>query len=286
MKALFCTDGSKISFKALKNFSGWQKEAIIDVICIIDWTFLPDEVSIEEDGFANSCANVADSILDYAEKEIKSLNMNLGRKIKHCGSAMDSIIEQLKSEYYDVVLMGSHGKKGIQKWLGSVSQEVVNSSKNNAYVTKEENAKRKILLTTDGSAYSYEVIREAINHLCIEDKEIYTCTVNEDPDLLFLEGTLDTNWLLEIEKQQNIFAAKALKTIESILEENGLKSLGNAILSGNPTQKILDFIKAREIDLVVIGERKKSKMDKFLSGSISRRILENAKSDVLIIKES
>ncbi len=286
MKALFCTDGSKISFKALKNFSGWQKEAIIDVICIIDWTFLPDEVSIEEDGFANSCANVADSILDYAEKEIKSLNMNLGRKIKHCGSAMDSIIEQLKSEYYDVVLMGSHGKKGIQKWLGSVSQEVVNSSKNNAYVTKEENAKRKILLTTDGSAYSYEVIREAINHLCIEDKEIYTCTVNEDPDLLFLEGTLDTNWLLEIEKQQNIFAAKALKTIESILEENGLKSLENAILSGNPTQKILDFIKAREIDLVVIGERKKSKMDKFLSGSISRRILENAKSDVLIIKES
>lgn len=286
MKALFCTDGSKISFKALKNFSGWQKEAIIDVICIIDWTFLPDEVSIEEDGFANSCANVADSILDYAEKEIKSLNMNLGRKIKHCGSAMDSIIEQLKSEYYDVVLMGSHGKKGIQKWLGSVSQEVVNSSKNNAYVTKEENAKRKILLTTDGSAYSYEVIRKAINHLCIEDKEIYTCTVNEDPDLLFLEGTLDTNWLLEIEKQQNIFAAKALKTIESILEENGLKSLENAILSGNPTQKILDFIKAREIDLVVIGERKKSKMDKFLSGSISRRILENAKSDVLIIKES
>ena len=92
MKALFCTDGSKISFKALKNFSGWQKEAIIDVICIIDWTFLPDEVSIGEDGFANSCANVADSILDYAEKEIKSLNMNLGRKIKHCGSAMDSII--------------------------------------------------------------------------------------------------------------------------------------------------------------------------------------------------
>ena len=130
------------------------------------------------------------------------------------------------------------------------------------------------------------MIREAINHLCIEDKEIYTCTVNEDPDLLFLEGTLDTNWLLEIEKQQNIFAAKALKTIESILEENGLKSLENAILSGNPTQKILDFIKAREIDLVVIGERKKSKMDKFLSGSISRRILENAKSDVLIIKES
>ena len=286
MKALFCTDGSKISFSALKNFSGWQKEAIIDVICIIDWTFLPDEVSIEEDGFANSCANVADSILEYAQKEIKSLNMNLGKTIKHCGSAIESIIEELKTEHYDVVLMGSHGKKGIQKWLGSVSQEVINSSKNSAYITKEENTKTKILFTTDGSIYSYEVVRKAVNNLNIENKEIYICTVNEDPSLLFLDGTLDSNWILEIEKQQNIFAAKAVKNVDSILEENGIKSTEIAILSGNPTQKILDFIKAREIDLVVIGERKKSKMDSFLTGSISRRILENARSDVLIIKES
>ncbi len=286
MKILFCTDGSKISFNALRNFAGWQNEAIVDVICVIDWTFLPDEVSIEEDGFANSCANVADTILNYAEKEIKSLNMNLGRKIKHCGSAIDSILEQLKTEYYDLVLLGSHGKKGLQKWLGSVSQEIVNSSKDSSYITKDANNKERILFTTDGSPYSYEVVRQAINHLHLYDKKIYICTVNEDPDLLFLEGTLDTNWLLEIEKQQNIFAAKAVKTIESILEENDLKSIESAILSGNPTQKILDFAKAREIDLIVIGERKKSKMDNFLTGSISRRVLENTRSDVLIIKES
>lgn len=69
MRVLFCTDGSKISFNALNNFARWSKGAIIDVICVIDWSFLPDEVSIEEDGFANSCANVADNILNYAEKK-------------------------------------------------------------------------------------------------------------------------------------------------------------------------------------------------------------------------
>ena len=67
MRVLFCTDGSKISFSALRNFAKWTKGAIVDVICVIDWTFLPDEVSIEQTGFANSCANVADSILAYAE---------------------------------------------------------------------------------------------------------------------------------------------------------------------------------------------------------------------------
>ena len=39
MKILFCTDGSKISFNALHNISCWIKDAIIDTICIIDWSF-------------------------------------------------------------------------------------------------------------------------------------------------------------------------------------------------------------------------------------------------------
>ena len=47
MKVLFCTDGSKISFNALHNFAKWAPEnTIIDTICVIDWSFLPDDVVI------------------------------------------------------------------------------------------------------------------------------------------------------------------------------------------------------------------------------------------------
>ena len=46
MHVLFCTDGSKISFNALRNFAKWTKGAVVDVICVIDWSFLPDEVTI------------------------------------------------------------------------------------------------------------------------------------------------------------------------------------------------------------------------------------------------
>ncbi len=285
MKVLFCTDGSKISFNALKNFSGWEKEAVIDVICVIDWSFLPDEVSVEEDGFATSCANVADTILDYAKKEVEKNNLAFGKKIKHCGSAVESILEQLKSEYYDLVLLGSHGKKGIQKWLGSVSQEVINSSKQSDYISKEENLKESILFTVDGSPFSLDIANYTAAHLNLEGKKIYICIVNEDPDLLFLEGTLDTNWLLSIERQQNIFAAKAVKEVQKIIEDNNYEVTEAAILNGNPAQKIIDFANAREIDLIIMGQRKKTKMDTFLMGSVSKRVLENIKSDVMIIKE-
>ena len=284
MRILFCTDGSKISFDALRNISKWFNEAIIDVICVIDWSFLPDEVSIEADGFAMSCANIADTILEYAEKEIKSLNLTLGNRIKNCGSAVESILEQSEKENYDLILMGSHGKKGIQKWLGSVSQEVLDSSKISDYISREANNRKRILFTTDGSKCSISIIQNLIPKINLENKEIYICMVIEDTNLLFLEGTLDTNWLLEIEKQQELYAAHAIKDIQKLLEDNNIMANETVILKGIPAQKIIDYSKTNEIDLIVLGAHNKSRLDKFLTESVSKRVLANVKSDVMLVK--
>lgn len=284
MRILFCTDGSKISFDALRNISKWVNDAIIDVICVIDWSFLPDEVSIEADGFSMSCANIADSILEYAEKEIKFLNLKLGNRIKNCGSAVESILEQTEKEKYDLILMGSHGKKGIQKWLGSVSQEVLNSSKISDYISREANNRRRILFTIDGSKCSVGIIQKLLPMLNLKNKEIYVCMVVEDPNLLFLEGTLDTNWLLEIEKQQELYAAHAIKDIQKLLEDNNIMANETVILRGIPAQKIIDYSKTNEIDLIILGAHNKSRLDKFLTESVSKRVLSNVKSDVMLVK--
>ncbi len=284
MRILFCTDGSKISFNALHNISAWIKNAIIDTICVIDWSFLPEEITIEEENFTYSCANVADTILDYAEEEIKKLGLETGKRIKSCGSAIDSIIEQSELENYDLILMGSHGKKGIQKWLGSVSQEIINNSKISDYIAKEENKKKKLLLTTDGTKCSLEIISEILPEMKLEDKEIYICMVNEDPNLLFLDGTLDTNWLLEIQKQQQIYAASAIKDIQTLLDQHRINVKETTILTGIPAQKIIDYARINEIDLIVLGSKNKSKLDRFLTGSVSKRVLENVVSDIWLVR--
>lgn len=284
MKVLFCTDGSKISFNALKNISGWVKNAEIDTICVIDWSFLPDEISIEEENFTYSCANTADTILDYAEEEIKKLGMHPKERIKSCGAAIESILEQSEQKHYDLILMGSHGKKGLQKWLGSVSQEIINSSKISDYIAKEENNKKKLLLTTDGTGCSLEIINSIIPEMNLEDKEIHICMVNEDPNFLFLDGTLDTNWLLDIQRQQQIYAAKAIEDIRSMLGRHNVKVNETSILTGIPAQKIIDYARINDIDLIVLGSRNKSKLDRFLTGSVSKRVLENVVSDIWLIR--
>lgn len=284
MKILFCTDGSKISFNALYNISAWIKSAVIDTICVIDWSFLPDEITVEEENFTYSCANVADTILDYAEEEIKKLGLIIGNRIKSCGSAIDSILEQAESDDYDLILMGSHGKKGIQKWLGSVSQEIINSSKISDYIAKEQNNRKKLLLTTDGTKCSLEIISKILPDLKLENKEIHICMVNEDPNFLFLDGALDTNWLIEIQKQQHKYAASAIKDMQSLLQEQNIKINETVILTGIPAQKIIDYARTNEIDLIVLGSKNKSKLDRFLTGSVSKRVLENVVSDIWLAR--
>lgn len=284
MKILFCTDGSKISFNALKNISCWVKSAIVDTICVIDWNILPSEVFVNEENFSYSCANIADTILDYAKEEIEKHGLYSGKQIKNCGSVIESILEQVEKDDYDVILMGSHGKKGLQKWLGSVSQEIINSSKISNYISKEENNKTRILLTTDGSPCSTEVIGKIFDEINFENKEIHICMVNEDPNLLFLDGTLDTNWLLDIQKQQQIYSAKAIEDIKNIFTEHNIAVEETKILTGIPAQEIINYANIHNIDLIILGSRNKSKMDRFLTGSVSKRVIENVTSDIWLVR--
>ncbi len=284
MKILFCTDGSKISFNAIKSYANWAKNAVVDTICVIDWSFLPEEISIENAGFATSCANIADNILNYAEDEISKSGLAIGERIKHCGGAVEAILEQIYTGKYELVVMGSHGKKGLQKWLGSVSRDIVDNNITSTFISKRTNAGKRMLITIDGKDDSLEVIEEQLPKFNLIDKEIYLCMVNEDPNFLFLEGNIDSHWLMQIERNQTLYSTKKINNVKEFLSNNGVTIVESATLVGIPAQEILNYAKTKDIDLIVTGSRNKTKIDTFLKGSVSKRVLENTQSDVLIIK--
>lgn len=284
MKALFCTDGSKISFNAIYNFSNWSKREAIDAICVIDWNFLPEDVDVEQSDFNISCSNMADNILEYTRKELEKTGLNIGKTIKMCGGVAALILEELGSGEYDIVLMGSHGKKGLQKWLGSVSYDLVSGSPVSVYVSKHRNSAKKVLLAIGDKNNSAEHFRKELQKLNLEDKEIHICIVNENPNLLFLEGTLDTNWYLKIEQEQKKYAYNIVKNLEEILESMGLKSSRSVILTGIPAQEIINYTHENCIDLVILDGINEEKKSKLFSNQTEKRISDNVSCDILIIK--
>ena len=283
MNVLFCTDGSKISYNSIINFSSWVKDFSLDILSVVDWSCLPDSVSIENSEFASQCSTSANVILDYAETYLKEMGLNVAQKIKICGEAVDTILDLVDSGKYDFVVLGSHGKKGIQKWLGSVSQEVASSANISSYISKNINNRKKVLFAVDNSELSAKVVLNSLNFLNLEDKEIYLATVYEVPDYLFLEGNVASTWILEIEKKQEQASRLLLNSFEKSFIEKGFQVNDKLIFRGVPSQEIINFSNKEDIDLVVTGIRTRKHLSKFLLGSVSKRILENVKSDVLIV---
>lgn len=283
MNVLFCTDGSKISYNSIINFSFWVKDFSLDILSVVDWSCLPDSVSIENSEFASQCSTSANVILDYAETYLKEMGLNVAQKIKICGEAVDTILDLVDSGKYDFVVLGSHGKKGIQKWLGSVSQEVASSANISSYISKNINNRKKVLFAVDNSELSAKVVLNSLNFLNLEDKEIYLATVYEVPDYLFLEGNVDSTWILEIEKKQEQASRFLLNSFEKSFIEKSFEVKDKLIFRGVPSQEIINFSNKKDIDLVVTGIRTRKHLSKFLLGSVSKRILENVKSDVLIV---
>lgn len=283
MNVLFCTDGSKISYNSILNFSSWVKDFSLDILSVVDWSCLPDSISIENSEFASQCSTSANVILDYAETYLKEMGLNVAQKIKICGEAVDTILDLVDSGKYDFVVLGSHGKKGIQKWLGSVSQEVASSANISSYISKNINNRKKVLFAVDNSELSAKVVLNSLNFLNLEDNEIYLATVYEVPDYLFLEGNVDSTWILEIEKKQEQASRLLLNSFEKSFIEKGFEVKDKLIFRGVPSQEIINFSNKKDIDLVVTGIRTRKHLSKFLLGSVSKRILENVKSDVLIV---
>lgn len=284
MKILFCTDGSNISFNAMKNFSHWAKCGIVDIVCVIDWSFLPDSAAIEDSNFVMQCTNTADEILDNAERLLTSHEIVTGDKIKLCGTVIDGILEICDKKDYDYIVLGSHGKKGIQKWLGSVSQEIASAVKIPVYISKLSNERKKVLITVDGTEKSKLCVEKLLNTMNLQDKKLHLLTVYEMPDFLFLKGNVDSNWLLEIQNKQEVAAMLTLNEIEALLKNNGIENYQKTITQGIPATEILKYATSNNIDLIVCGNKNYKKLSKFLLGSVSLRVLENTDSDVLIIK--
>lgn len=284
MKVLFCTDGSKISYHSIQNFSHWVKDFSVDIICAVDWSFLPDSVSVEDSEFGAQCANSANAILSYSENYLKEQGININRTIKMCGSTVDAILDTCDKEDYNCIILGSHGKHGIQKWLGSVSQEVASAANISTYISKGVNERQKVLFAVDSTDISLAVVEKCLNEFDFESKEILLATVYEIPDYLFLEGNIDSNWVLEVNRKQEVAAMFLLNKFEKIFNDKGLTVKTKSILSGNPANEIIKYSDRQNVDLVICGIHNRKYLSKFLLSSVSKRVLESSKSDVLLVR--
>jgi len=78
-------------------------------------------------------------------------------------------------------------------------------------------------------------------------------------------------------------AVEQIKRVEAFMQKDGIAVVGK-VLSGNPAEVILEFAKAKGVDLIVMGSHGRTGLDRVLMGSVSDRVISGADCAVLVVK--
>jgi nucleotide-binding universal stress UspA family protein len=126
---LLSTDGSDVAKKGVKHGIALAKalNAKVTVISVTDPLPVADRMlERAKEVFDAACKEHADKVLDEARAMAEQIGISA--ELLHVPNAhpATAIIETAKSRGCDLIVMASHGRRGLEKlWLGSQTSEVL-----------------------------------------------------------------------------------------------------------------------------------------------------------------
>lgn len=150
---------------------------------------------------------------------------------------------------------------------------------------------KRILVPFDGSKYSGNALGQAINIAKKFESEIFIITAVDTSDFPpgMLLALLKKDKMLQESIKEYISAVKSQVRKELLAEVGVCKAKGVTktyydIISGNPVDSILKFMRGRKIDLIIMGSQGRHGIGKLRTlGSVSRKVTELATCPVMIV---
>lgn len=141
---------------------------------------------------------------------------------------------------------------------------------------------RRILIATDGSKTSENVVDFGIEIAKFSGAKVYAVYVI---DISFFDTVMmDEWWVKNAYEEFERVGREAICCIEENAKAAGVEATP-ILLKGNPAEKILDFAENQKVDMIVIGSTGKSRVERFMLGGVSEKVVRNSKIPVLVVRE-
>jgi nucleotide-binding universal stress UspA family protein len=136
----------------------------------------------------------------------------------------------------------------------------------------------KVLACIDLSTQAQDVLEKAVELALWKKADLILFTVAED----FLEfGEGATLSLTEQIKEQ---AQKRLEEAGKTALAKGVKARTVMDYGSSPADSILTFAEKDGVDLIVLGSRAKSGLDRFLIGSVASKVVPHSTCSVIVLR--
>jgi len=204
------------------------------------------------------------------------------------GKPAEQIINQAHEMRADLVVIGAKGAGDPERFpLGSVAQKVMKYAEASVLLAREKTtAIRRVLVATDGSKYSDEVVRFLLGLPLPSNSQVFLVTVlhSWSPALVktfTMNLETDQQILGELQAAEEERARSLMAKVKKQFQQKGY-DIESLVLRGEPAEEILMAAKTLNPDLIAVGAKGLTGIEAFLLGSVAQRVARFSRYSVLI----
>ncbi len=266
-KILVCTDGSDEGQNAVAQALALgqacgSKVYVVQVVEIVPEfeAVAPDlRACLEEEIRQQKAASASEAALKGVE---------LDYQVLHSVSPFAALVAEADQIQPGLIIMGRYGRSALLRLaMGSVAARVIGLSPFNVLVIPQDATLgfKRLLIASDGSAYSDASLAEAIAMAARADSELLGVAVARE------EG--------EILEAQEIVHGMLTAANQAGVSFRGFSPQGLAADDG-----IIQTALENRVDLIVMGSHGRTGFKKLLMGSVTERVIGQSTCPVLVVK--
>lgn len=279
-RLLFPTDGSDCAERAREHaaYLATRFDAAMHVVQVEERDVdLTDAIDFRE----------ADVLADLhaADSETSAARVE-ERRIAH-PSVPDGILSYAEEQDVDLVVLGTHGRRGVQRvMMGSVAEEVVRRATCPVVTVgpsarpPDEMGGGRLLVPIDFSEFQDRLLKHALGVARAYDMTLILLHVVE------VEGLPDVYQVYSTPPEPGVLADRIEQVLEQRADEIREQGVEVAleVRSGHAAEEILDTAAGLDADFLAIATHGRTGLDRILLGSVAETVIRQAPCPVLTVK--
>ena len=218
------------------------------------------------------------------------------------GYAAEEILHYAEENDVDLILMATHGRSGIRRWvMGNVADKVLSASDIPVWLVRsgvpetpyDQWPKRTIIVPLDGSELAESVLPhvEALSKQggteLVDVVLLRVCEPPTTPSYYIPEvSEAPVNWGEHIQEETikgKQVATEYLAGIEKRLKDSNI-NVRSEVLVGRATDEIIDYANKNPFNLIVMATHGRSGLSRWVYGSIADNVLRGVSSPIFLIR--
>lgn len=231
---------------------------------------------------------------DYRNGFFSSLAKKIDAQLKRCelkcendvifGDPYEELLRTIKEKKFDILVMG-HGGQDEIVYIGSLAQKMISSSSIPVLIVNDELSVKKIAGLLDPAYISEKVISAGEEFSFLLSSELSFLSIVPDLPAMAVSGIIEDISFAFSDDQKEEISSKLKTRILKEMDPHSKAQLLILVSKDKTEVALLNELEDKDIDLAIVCRHNRGTLERFFIGSVSRKIVERFKGNILVIPE-